>query len=108
MMGVVGKVAKILGPRGLMPNPKLGTVTMDVVAALSAIKGGQIEYRTEKAGVVHSSVGKASFTESALQENIKALLDVISKARPAGVKGTYIKKLSLSSTMGPGLQFSVE
>ncbi len=108
MMGVVGKVAKILGPRGLMPNPKLGTVTMDVVAALSAIKGGQIEYRTEKAGVVHSRVGKASFTESALQENIKALIDVISKARPAGVKGTYIKKLSLSSTMGPGLQFSVE
>lgn len=108
MMGVVGKVAKILGPRGLMPNPKLGTVTMDVAAALSAIKGGQIEYRTEKAGVVHSRVGKSSFAEKALEENIKALLDVITKARPAGVKGTYIKKLSLSSTMGPGLQFSVE
>lgn len=108
MMGVVGKVAKILGPRGLMPNPKLGTVTMDVVAALSAIKGGQVEYRTEKAGVVHSRVGKASFAELALEENIKALLDVITKARPAGVKGSYIKKMSLSSTMGPGLQFSVE
>lgn len=108
MMGVVGKVAKILGPRGLMPNPKLGTVTMDVTAAVNAIKGGQVEYRTEKAGVVHSRVGKASFSETALSENIKALLDVIQKARPAGVKGTYIKKLTLSSTMGPGLQFSVE
>ena len=108
MMGVVGKVAKILGPRGLMPNPKLGTVTMDVSGALAAIKGGQIEYRTEKAGVVHSRVGKASFSENALVENIKALIDVVQKARPAGVKGAYIKKLSLSSTMGPGLQFSVE
>lgn len=108
MMGVVGRVAKVLGPRGLMPNPKLGTVTVDVVAALSAIKGGQVEYRTEKAGVVHSRVGKASFAESALEENVKALLDVVLKARPAGVKGSYIKKMSLSSTMGPGLQFSVE
>lgn len=108
MMGVVGKVAKVLGPRGLMPNPKLGTVTMDIVAALAAIKGGQVEYRTEKAGVIHSRVGKASFTESALEENVKALLDVIMKSRPAGVKGSYIKKMSLSSTMGPGLQFSVE
>jgi len=108
MMGLVGKVAKILGPRGLMPNPKLGTVTMDVVGALTAIKGGQVEYRTEKAGVVHSRVGKASFSDAALAENIKALIDVIQKARPAGVKGTYIKKLCLSSTMGPGLQFSVE
>ncbi len=108
MMGLVGKVAKILGPRGLMPNPKLGTVTMYVVGALTAIKGGQVEYRTEKAGVVHSRVGKASFSDAALAENIKALIDVIQKARPAGVKGTYIKKLCLSSTMGPGLQFSVE
>lgn len=108
MMGVVGKVAKILGPRGLMPNPKLGTVTMDVATAISAIKGGQVEYRTEKAGVVHSRVGKASFSESALSDNIKALLDVVQKARPAGVKGTYIKKITLSSTMGPGLQFIVE
>ena len=108
MMGVVGKVAKILGPRGLMPNPKLGTVTMDVAGALAAIKGGQVEYRTEKAGVVHSRVGKASFSENALVDNIKALIDVVQKARPAGVKGAYIKKLSLSSTMGPGLQFSVE
>jgi large subunit ribosomal protein L1 len=108
MMGIVGKVAKILGPRGLMPNPKLGTVTMDVAGALAAIKGGQVEYRTEKAGVVHSRVGKASFSDTALLENIKALIDVVQKARPAGVKGAYIKKLSLSSTMGPGLQFSVE
>jgi len=108
MMGLVGKVAKILGPRGLMPNPKLGTVTMDVAGALTAIKGGQVEYRTEKAGVVHSRVGKASFSDAALAENIKALIDVIQKARPAGVKGTYIKKLCLSSTMGPALQFSVE
>ena len=108
MMGIVGKVAKILGPRGLMPNPKLGTVTMDVAGALAAIKGGQVEYRTEKAGVVHSRVGKVSFSDTALLENIKALLDVVQKARPAGVKGAYIKKLSLSSTMGPGLQFAVE
>jgi large subunit ribosomal protein L1 len=108
MMGVVGKVAKILGPRGLMPNPKLGTVTMDVATAIAAIKGGQVEYRTEKAGVVHSRVGKASFSEVALSDNIKALLDVVQKARPAGVKGTYIKKITLSSTMGPGLQFIVE
>lgn len=108
MMGVVGKVAKILGPRGLMPNPKLGTVTMDVATAVAAIKAGQVEYRTEKAGVVHSRVGKASFSESALSENIAALLDVVQKARPAGVKGTYIKKMTLSSTMGPGLQFNVE
>lgn len=108
MMGVVGKVAKILGPRGLMPNPKLGTVTMDVATAIAAIKGGQVEYRTEKAGVVHSRVGKASFSEAALRDNIKALLDVVQKARPAGVKGTYIKKITLSSTMGPGLQFIVE
>lgn len=108
MMGVVGKVAKILGPRGLMPNPKLGTVTMDVTAAINAIKAGQVEYRTEKAGVVHSRVGKASFAENALAENIKALLDVIVKARPAGIKGTYIQKMTLSSTMGPGLQFVAE
>jgi len=108
MMGTVGKVAKILGPRGLMPNPKLGTVTMDVAGALAAIKGGQVEYRTEKAGVIHSRVGKASFSETALLENIKELINVVQKARPSGVKGAYIKKMSLSSTMGPGLQFMVE
>lgn len=108
MMGTVGKVAKILGPRGLMPNPKLGTVTMDVAGALAAIKGGQVEYRTEKAGVIHSRVGKASFSETALFENIKELINVVQKARPSGVKGAYIKKMSLSSTMGPGLQFMVE
>jgi large subunit ribosomal protein L1 len=108
MMGLVGRVGKILGPRGLMPNPKLGTVTMDVAAAVTAVKGGQVEYRTEKSGIVHVGVGKASFDGVKLEENIKALLDTVVKARPAGVKGTYIKKLSLSSTMGPGLAFSVE
>jgi large subunit ribosomal protein L1 len=108
MMGLVGRVGKILGPRGLMPNPKLGTVTMDIEAAVKAVKGGQVEYRTEKGGIVHVGVGKVSFKESALEENIKALLDVVNKVRPAGVKGTYIKKLSLSSTMGPGLMFSAE
>lgn len=108
MMGVVGRVGKILGPRGLMPNPKLGTVTMDVAGAIKAVKGGQVEYRTEKAGIIHAGVGKVSFKTEALAENIKTLLDIIQKARPAGVKGTYIKKMSLSSTMGPGIRFSVE
>jgi large subunit ribosomal protein L1 len=108
MMGLVGRVGKILGPRGLMPNPKLGTVTMDVAAAVKAVKGGQVEYRTEKAGIVHSGIGKASFNEKALLENINAFIDVVAKARPAGVKGTYIKKMSLSSTMGPGVTFLIE
>jgi len=105
MMVLVGKVGKILGPRGLMPNPKLGTVTMDVAGAVKAVKGGQVEYRSEKAGIVQAGVGKASFTEKALVENIQALLSVIQKARPAGVKGTYVKKMSLSSTMGVGIRF---
>ncbi len=108
MMGLVGRVGKILGPRGLMPNPKLGTVTMDVAAAVKAVKGGQVEYRTEKGGIVHSGIGKASFDEKNLIENINFFIDVIAKARPAGVKGTYVKKLSLSSTMGPGVTFAVE
>lgn len=102
MMGVVGRLGKVLGPRGLMPNPKLGTVTMDVAQAVKAAKGGQIEYRVEKAGIVHVGVGKASFSVDQLSGNVKALLDAIVKARPSGVKGTFVKKLSLSSTMGPG------
>lgn len=105
MMGLVGRVGKILGPRGLMPNPKLGTVTLDVAQAVTAVKGGQVEYRTEKAGIVHCGVGKASFTEKALQENIAALVDAVQKARPSGAKGTYVKSCALSSTMGPGVKF---
>lgn len=107
MMMHVGKVGKILGPRGLMPNPKLGTVTMDVAGAISAVKGGQVEYRTEKAGVVHAGVGKVSFSDAALLENIQTFISTITKVRPAGVKGTYIKGTSLSSTMGVGVKFNV-
>ena len=105
MMVLVGRVGKILGPRGLMPNPKLGTVTMDVAAAVKAVKGGQVEYRSEKAGIVQAGVGKASFTDKALIENIQMFLSTLEKARPAGVKGTYVKKMSLSSTMGVGVKF---
>lgn len=105
MMLHVGKVGKILGPRGLMPNPKLGTVTMDVAGAVKAVKGGQVEYRTEKAGLVHAGVGKVSFADNALLENVKAFLSTIQKVRPAGVKGHYIKRMSLSSTMGVGVKF---
>jgi large subunit ribosomal protein L1 len=108
MMGLVGKVGKALGPRGLMPNPKLGTVTMDVGAAVKAVKGGQVEYRAEKAGIIHSGLGKASFSESALVDNIKAFLDVVIKARPSGIKGSYIKRMSLSSTMGPSVKVDLE
>lgn len=104
MMGVVGKIGKILGPKGLMPNPKLGTVTMDVTGAVTAAKSGQIEYRTDKAGIIHAGVGKVSFDTSKLVENINALVDVISKVRPAGVKGTYMLKMAVSSTMGPGIK----
>ena len=107
MMGLVGRVGKILGPRGLMPNPKLGTVTMDVAQAVAAVKGGQVEYRAEKGGIVHSGVGKASFQEKALLENIAAYIDAVQKARPAGIKGTYIKNLTLSSTMGAGVRFEI-
>ena len=108
LMGLVGRVGKILGPRGLMPNPKLGTVTLDVEAAIKAVKGGQVEYRTEKAGLVHSGVGRASFDDKSLLENIQVFVDVVTKARPAGAKGTYIKKMTLSSTMGPGVSFQLE
>ena len=104
MMGLVGRLGKVLGPRGLMPNPRVGTVTMDVVGAVKGAKGGSVEFRVEKAGIVHAGVGKASFTEQALVENIKAFVDAVSKAKPAGSKGTYIKKVSLSSTMGPGVK----
>jgi large subunit ribosomal protein L1 len=104
MMALVGRLGKILGPRGLMPNPKLGTVTANVAEAVRAAKGGQVEYRAEKAGIVHAGVGKASFTEEALRENVQAFVGAISRAKPSGVKGTYIKKVSLSSTMGPGLK----
>ena len=111
MMGVVGRLGKILGPKGLMPNPKAGTVTMDVAKAIADIKAGKIEYRLDKTNIVHVPVGKASFTEEALQENFTALMDAIVKAKPAALKGTYLKSVTMSSTMGPGvkvnpLQFS--
>mgnify|MGYP003353283749 CR=1 FL=1 len=102
--GGVGRIGKILGPRGLMPNPKIGTVTMDVARVVRELKAGQVEFRVEKAGIVHAGVGKASFTEAALVENIKAFIDAVSRSKPAGSKGTYIKKVSLSSTMGPGVK----
>lgn len=108
MMALVGKVGKILGPKGLMPNPKLGTVTMDVANAVKNVKGGQIEYRSEKNGIVHAGIGKASFKNEALAENIKAFVDAIVKLRPAGSKGNYLKKMTLSSTMGIGVQFALE
>jgi large subunit ribosomal protein L1 len=107
MMGVVGRLGKILGPRGLMPNPRLGTVTMDVKGAVSAAKGGQVEFRAEKAGIIHAGIGKVSFDEAKLIENAKALADAIQKARPTGAKGTYLKRASLSSTMGPGIRVDI-
>ena len=108
MMALVGKVGKILGPKGLMPNPKLGTVTMDVTTAIKNVKGGQIEYRSEKNGIVHAGIGKVSFSNEVLTENIKAFIDAIVKSKPAGVKGNYLKKMTLSSTMGIGVQFVIE
>lgn len=108
MMAQVGKLGKVLGPRSLMPNPKLGTVTMNVGEAVKAVKGGQVEYRTEKTGIVHAGIGKVSFKKEALVDNVKAFMDVIQKARPAGVKGTYVKRISLSSTMGVGIKVSVQ
>jgi len=107
MMGVVGRLGKVLGPKGLMPNPKAGTVTMDVTKAIADIKAGKIEYRLDKTNIVHVPLGKASFTEEALQENFKALMDAIMKARPSAVKGAYLKSITLTSTMGPGVKVSV-
>jgi large subunit ribosomal protein L1 len=107
MMVTVGKLGKVLGPRGLMPNPKLGTVTNDIAEAVKAAKGGQVEYRAQKEGIVHAGVGKASFSEQALVENVRALFNAVNRAKPAGAKGTYLKKVSLSSTMGPGLKLDV-
>jgi len=107
MMAVVGKLGKVLGPRGLMPNPKLGTVTPNVAEAVKAAKGGQVEFRAEKAGIVHSGIGKASFDEAALVENFRAFFDAIVKAKPVGVKGTYIRRVSVSSTMGPGIKLDL-
>ncbi len=103
MMGVVGRLGKVLGPRGLMPNPKLGTVTVDVVSAVKAAKAGEVQYRAEKAGVVHAGIGKASFTADQITENAAVFIDAVRKARPSGAKGTYIKKITLSSTMGVGV-----
>lgn len=107
MMGVVGKLGKVLGPRGLMPNPKLGTVTMDVAGAVKTAKAGAVEFRAEKTGIIHAGIGKASFSDEALAQNIRAFVDAIGRARPSGAKGTYIQKVSLSSTMGPGLKVEI-
>src|ERR1051325_8612196 len=104
MMALVGRLGKVLGPRGLMPNPRVGTVTPNVAQAVKDAKGGSIEFRTEKTGIIHAGIGKASFTEEALMINVKALVDALNKAKPSGAKGTYIKKISLSSTMGPGFK----
>ncbi|MDA8603871.1 50S ribosomal protein L1 [Alphaproteobacteria bacterium] len=104
MMPLVGRLGKVLGPRGLMPNPKLGTVTADVVAAIEAAKGGQVQFRAEKAGIIHAGIGKASFSEANILENAKAFIEAIQKAKPSGAKGTYVKKIAISSTMGPGVK----
>ena len=107
MMGLVGRLGKVLGPKGLMPNPKLGTVTMDVAKAVKDAKGGQVEYRVEKAGIIHSGIGKASFAAEDLRANFDALVDAVVKAKPSGAKGKYLKKVALSSTMGPGVKVDV-
>ncbi|KFI25546.1 50S ribosomal protein L1 [Paenirhodobacter enshiensis] len=103
MMPIVGRLGKILGPRNLMPNPKVGTVTMDVAAAVAAAKGGEVQFKVEKAGVIHGGIGKVSFTEDKLAENVRAFVEAVVKAKPTGAKGTYLKKVSISSTMGPGV-----
>jgi large subunit ribosomal protein L1 len=108
MMGVVGRLGKVLGPKGLMPNPKLGTVTMDVTKAVTDAKGGQVEFRVEKAGIVHAGIGQASFAQADLQENFRAFMDAIVKARPSGAKGKFVKKVSVSSSMGPGVKVALE
>jgi len=107
MMPLVGRLGKVLGPRGLMPNPKLGTVTADVAGAIEAAKGGQVQFRAEKAGIVHAGIGKASFSAENILENAKAFIDAIQKAKPSGSKGTYVKKIAISSTMGPGVKIDV-
>jgi len=107
MMGVVGKLGKVLGPRGLMPNPKLGTVTNDIAEAVKAAKGGQVEFRAEKAGLIHAGIGKASFSKEAIVANVKAFVGAVSKAKPSGSKGTFIKKVCISSTMGPGVKLEI-
>ena len=104
MMPLVGRLGKVLGPRGMMPNPKVGTVTMDVTAAVAAAKGGAVEFRVEKAGIIHAGIGKSSFSADKLAENIRAFVDAVAKAKPAGAKGTYIQRLAVSSTMGPGVK----
>ena len=107
MMGLVGRLGKILGPKGMMPNPKLGTVTMNVGEAVKAAKGGQVEYRVEKAGIIHSGIGKASFSAEDLRANFDALVDAVSKAKPSGAKGKYLRKIAMSSSMGPGIKIDV-
>jgi large subunit ribosomal protein L1 len=107
MMPLVGRLGKVLGPRNLMPNPKVGTVTMDVAQAVAAAKGGEVQFKAEKAGVVHSGIGKASFDDAKLAENLRAFVDAVNKAKPSGAKGTYLKKVSISSTMGPGVSVDV-
>ncbi len=107
MMPLVGRLGKVLGPRGMMPNPKVGTVTPDVAAAVKASKGGAVEFRVEKAGIVHAGIGKVSFDVKALEENVRAFADAVTKAKPTGAKGNYVKKVAVSSTMGPGLRLDV-
>jgi large subunit ribosomal protein L1 len=107
LMGVVGRLGKVLGPKGLMPNPKLGTVTMNVAQAVKDAKGGQVEYRVEKAGIIHSGIGKASFPAEDLRANFDALVDAVVRAKPSGAKGKYLKKIAVSSTMGPGIRVDV-
>ncbi|MBL4613633.1 MAG: 50S ribosomal protein L1, partial [Magnetovibrio sp.] len=107
MMMVVGKLGKVLGPRGLMPNPKLGTVTQDVAQAVKDAKGGQIEFRVEKLGIIHAGVGKASFDEKAIAENVSTFINALNKAKPSGAKGTYFKRVTISTTMGPGVKLDI-
>ena len=107
MMPLVGRLGKILGPRGMMPNPKLGSVTQDVAEAVKSAKGGQVEYRVEKAGIIHAGIGKASFSEDALAENVQTLITAVNRAKPSGSKGTYVKRIALSSSMGPGIRLEV-
>ena len=107
MMGIVGRLGKVLGPKGLMPNPKLGTVTPDPAAAVEAAKGGEVQFRVEKQGIVHAGIGKASFTEDALRKNFDAFVGAILKAKPSGAKGRYVRKVAITSTMGPGLKLDL-